>query len=130
MIRQRYLVAGVSICIATAGVFGWETHLKRGNIRTEASGSARGLTADEWYMASPNSLSCLKSDGPDQKIQEIRNTGEDPTIDDDNRGTIKVMREGPPGEWTFFRTMELCNAHNEAVRNGSIGAGEVAGQKR
>ncbi len=73
-----------------------------------------------WYMSSGKFVSCVESDGPDQKIQEIRNTGEDPTVLDDNHGTVQVMREGPPEQWEYFKSKALCDAYNEAGRKGAV----------
>ena len=108
-IGQRFLLGGVLLCAAIEGAFACAAFLTSGEVRTAAGESTQGL-ADEWYIAAPDSRSCVKSGGPDQKIQDIRNTGDEPTVSDDNRGTVEVMREGPPGRWTFFRTMELCKA--------------------
>lgn len=119
MTRYKYLLVGVLICAMAAGAYAaWQGYVQQDSRRTNVSDTSRATSA--WYLSSGKFASCVESGGPDQKIQEVRNSGEDPTVVDDNHGMVQVMREGPPEQWNFFKTKQLCDAYNEAGRKGSV----------
>jgi len=118
MTRFKALLAGVAVCAIAAGAYAW-----RSNAQHTVSNSAVSVTppaTSAWYLSSGKFAACLESGGPDQKIQEVRNSGEDPTVIADDQGMVQVMREGPPEQWNFFRSKPLCEAYNEAGRNGAV----------
>jgi hypothetical protein len=117
MNRFKTLLAAGVVCAIAAGAFA----IWRNNAQHNASPS--GVTppaTSAWYLSSGKFASCLESGGPDQKIQEVRNSGEDPTVVADTHGMVQVMREGPPEQWNFFRSKQLCDAYNEARRSGAV----------
>ena len=116
----RYLAAAFLICaMALVAYAAWQAYVGPNRV-TETADASSGSVAAGWYLSSGKFESCVESGGPDQKIQEVHNTGEDPTIIDDNHGMVQVMREGPPEQWNFFKTKQLCDAYNEAGRNGAV----------
>jgi hypothetical protein len=119
MIKYKYLLAAVLICAIAAGVYAaWQGYVKHDIRATDVSVTPTAKSA--WYLSSGKFASCVESSGPDQKIQEVHNSGEDPTVVDDNQGMVQVMREGPPEQWNFFKTKQLCDAYNEAGRSGAV----------
>jgi hypothetical protein len=118
MTRFKALLAGVAVCAIVAGAYVWRSNAQH-NVSLSGVGVKPPATS-AWYLSSGKFAACLESGGPDEKIQEVRNSGEDPTVVDDTHGMVQVMREGPPEQWNFFRSKPLCEAYNEAGRSGAV----------
>lgn len=120
MTRYKYLLAAFLLCavIAAGAYAAWQDYVMLPDRLTENT-TVQRPAGGVWYMSSGKFASCVESLGPGQKVQEIRNTGEDPTVADDDHGTVQVMREGPPEQWVFFKSKALCDAYNDAGRKGA-----------